>query len=202
MRDVLSRNWDVTLAVSVEEAEDALATRIYDVAIVDRRLPDGDGIRLVSQLRKSGNPTPVLMLTALDEIMDKVAGLDAGANDYLAKPFDFQEVEARLRALTRNYARPGQGVEIGSWTYFAHNGTIESPYTGRILLTEKESALLGVLVAQPDMAFTRQQLLSRVFDHGERVGTVDTYVHYIRRKTDRDLIETVRGHGYRLGTPV
>lgn len=202
MRDVLARDWNVTLVCDLASAQETLVNRIFDVAIVDRRLPDGDGIDLIRWLRQRGDATPVLMLTALGEVIDKVNGLDAGANDYLAKPFDFLEVGARLRALTRDYARPSKGRAIGSWTYFAHNDTIESPYTGRILLTEKESALLAVLAAQPDTAFTRQQLLNAVFDRGEQLGTVDTYVHYIRRKTDRDLIETVRGVGYRLGTPV
>ncbi len=202
MRDVLSRNWNVMLATDIAQAQRHLRDRIFDVAIVDRRLPDGDGIDLVSWMRERGDATPTLMLTALGEVIDKVSGLDAGANDYLAKPFDFEEVEARLRALTRNYSRPSKGIAIGSWTYFPHNDTIESPYAGRIVLTEKESALLGVLAAQPDTAFTRQQLLNAVFDRGDQAGTVDTYVHYIRRKTDRDLIQTVRGVGYRLGTPV
>lgn len=202
MRDVLSRDWDTTLVASIAMARESLTKRIYDVAIVDRRLPDGDGIELVALMRAHGDATPVLMLTALGEVLDKVNGLDAGANDYLAKPFDFQEVGARLHALTRNFAAWPTGQDIGGWTYFPHNNTIESPYTGRILLTEKESALLAVLVSQPGTAFTREQLLGAVFDRGEQLGTVDTYVHYIRRKTERDLIETVRGVGYRLGTPV
>lgn len=78
---------------------------------------------------------------------------------------------------------------------------MESPYTGRILLTEKESALLAVLASAPDTVFSRVHLLTAVFEHGEQENTVDTYVHYLRRKTDRSLVETVRGAGYRLGTP-
>lgn len=202
MANVLGRDWDVTLVDDIASATDALAKKLYDVAIVDRRLPDGDGVELVSQMRARRDATPVLMLTALGEILDKVGGLDAGANDYLAKPFDFQEVGARLRALTRNYAAPPRGIDIGSWTYIPANNSVESPYSGRILLTEKEAALLGVLAAKPDTAFTRRQLLDAVFDRGDLEGTVDTYVHYIRRKTEKDLIETVRGVGYRLGTPV
>ncbi len=202
MCDVLNRDWCTTLVTSIAAARESLTKRIYDVAIVDRRLPDGDGIDLVASMRARCDATPVLMLTALGEVLDKINGLDAGANDYLAKPFDFQEVGARLRALTRNYTAQSRGIDIGSWTYFPHNGTVESPYTGRLLLTERESALLGVLASQPGTVFNREQLLDAVFDRGEQLGTVDTYVHYIRRKTERDLIETVRGVGYRLGTPV
>ncbi|MBP1326598.1 two-component system response regulator QseB [Leucobacter exalbidus] len=201
MRDILALDWEVTLATDLAAARACAEADIFDVAVVDRRLPDGDGTEFITWLRGRGSGMPILMLTALGEIGDKVSGLDAGANDYLVKPFDFQELGARLRALTRDYSRRGEGVEIGGWTYFAHNGTIESPYTGRVVLTEKEAALLGELVKQPDTAFTRQQLLTAVFDRGEQEGTVDTYVHYIRRKTERSLIETVRGVGYRLGTP-
>lgn len=201
MRDVLGRDWDIVLVDDLAAARQQAASALFAVAIVDRRLPDGDGADFIAWLRERGDATPVLVLTALGEVHDKVAGLDAGANDYLVKPFDFAELGARLRALTHDYTRGAEGISIGSWTFFAHNDTIESPYTGRILLTEKESALLAVLAGQPDAAFSRQQLLSAVFDRGEQPGTVDTYVHYLRRKTERDLIETVRGVGYRLGTP-
>lgn len=201
-RDVLKLDWDVTLVTTLKKARLALAKNVFAVAVVDRRLPDGDGTELVAWLRRRGDRTPVLMLTALGETLDKVEGLDAGANDYLVKPFEFAELEARLRALTRDYTRRAEGIPIGGWTYYPHNGTIESPYTGRILLTEKEAALLGVLTSQPDVTFTRDQLLSAVFDKKDVAGTVDTYVHYLRKKTDRDIVETVRGVGYRLGTPV
>lgn len=201
VRDVLAENWEVDLAPTLAEARALAQARLYAVAVVDRRLPDGDGIELVSWLRERGDAVPVLMLTALGEVRHRVEGLDAGANDYLVKPFDFEELEARLRALTRDYSGRGEGVSIGSWTFFPRNATIESPYTGRIVLTRTEADLLAVLAEHPDTAFTRAHLLSAVFDHGANAGTVDTYVHYIRRKTDQDLIETVRGVGYRLGTP-
>ena len=145
--------------------------------------------------------TPLLLLTALGEVHDRVSGLDAGANDYLVKPFDFDELTARLRALIRDYSGIGASIEIGSQSICHHENSITSPYAGRVMLTEKETALLRLLAGEPSRAFTRQHLLSAVFDNGEQLGTVDTYVHYIRRKTDRDLISTVRGVGYRLGTP-
>ena len=201
MRDVLDRDWEVTLVADIAAAREQAASAVFAVGIVDRRLPDGDGTDFVAWLRARGNATPLLVLTALGEVRDRVEGLDAGANDYLVKPFDFEELGARLRALTRDYTRGTEGQAIGGWTFFPHNDAIESPYAGRILLTERESALLQVLIAQPEVAFTRKQLLSAVFDRGEQPGTVDTYVHYLRRKTEHDLIETVRGVGYRLGTP-
>ena len=125
--------------------------------------------------------------------------LDAGANDYLIKPFEFEELDARLRALTRTFG--GAGIEIGSWVFYPGTQWVESPYTGRITLTEKENALLAVLAQQPDRTFSRAQLLSAVFEHRDSESTVDTYVHYLRRKLEPDLIQTVRGEGYRLGPP-
>lgn len=201
VRDVLAMTWDVDLAVDLARARELVSSRLYSVAVVDRRLPDGDGAELVAWMRQRADATPVLMLTALGQVADKVEGLDAGANDYLVKPFDFEELEARLRALTRDYTGRGEGVPIGSWTLFPRSATIESPYSGRIVLTRAEADLLAVLTEHPDAALTRAQLLAAVFDHGESAGTVDTYVHYIRRKTEPDLIQTVRGVGYRLGTP-
>ncbi len=201
IRDVLALNWNVTLVTDLASAREATSSTIFSVAVVDRRLPDGDGTEFVTWLREQGQALPVIMLTALGEVNDRVMGLDAGANDYLVKPFDFAELNARLRALTRDYTNRDKGIEIGGWVFFPHNDTIVSPYTGRILLTEKESALLRTLASHPETAFTRQQLLTAVFDRGEQEGTVDTYVHYLRRKTERSLIETVRGIGYRLGTP-
>ena len=200
-QEVLSEHYQVTHAASAEEGLRLALARPFDVMVFDRRLPGMSGTELVERIRRAGLSTPILLLTALGTVEDRVDGLDGGANDYLVKPFEFAELEARLRALTRDYTRRAEGIPIGSWVFFPHNDTVESPYTGRILLTEKESALLGVLASQPNVAFSRDQLLSAVFDKKDVAGTVDTYVHYLRKKTDRDLVETVRGVGYRLGTP-
>ena len=201
VRDLLSLDWAVTWVATLADARAELDRRLFAVLVVDRGLPDGDGADLVRGLRESGVATPALLLTAYGEVSDRVHGLDAGANDYLVKPFEVAELQARLRALTRDYSGRGEGIAIGSWTFHPGGHTVESPYTGRVLLTEKESRLLAVLASAPDTAFTRRHLLTAVFERGEQEGTVDTYVHYVRRKTDRDLIETVRGVGYRLGTP-
>ncbi|MBF4629292.1 response regulator transcription factor [Curtobacterium flaccumfaciens] len=199
--DELGEQWTVTLCVDGESALETAAKEYFDVMVIDRRLPGIDGTTVVATLRQRRVSTPVLMLTALGEVHDRVSGLDAGANDYLVKPFDFDELTARLRALTRDYTGTGATIEIGGWAFHPDDHSITSPYTGRVMLTEKETALLRLLAGEPSRAFTRQHLLSAVFDNGEQLGTVDTYVHYIRRKTDRDLISTIRGIGYRLGTP-
>jgi DNA-binding response OmpR family regulator len=199
--EVLAADWDVDLVADAESALERAVATWYDVMVVDRRLPGMDGTELVAALRGRRIATPVLMLTALGEVRDRVSGLDAGANDYLVKPFEFEELAARLRALTRDYSGVGAGIEIGGWTFYPDDSSVHSPYAGRVMLTEKETAVLRLLASDPDRTLSRQHLLSAVFERGEQLGTVDTYVHYIRRKTDRDMITTVRGVGYRLGTP-
>jgi two-component system response regulator QseB len=199
-RDVLAISWEVTLVTTVTAAKEALKGTLVDVVVLDRRLPDGDGADLASWARAQAIPTPILMLTALGQLDERVRGLDAGANDYLLKPFEFDELEARLRALTRDYSPRGSGVPIGSWTLYPNDHSIDSPYSGRITLSAQETALLAALGQHPDTVFSREQLLDAVGSTDGRVGTIDTYVHHLRRKTDRDLIETVRGRGYRSGT--
>lgn len=199
MKDVLMQQWDVTLVDTIRSAREASTETLFAAMVIDRRLPDGDGMELVEWIRSRSDPTPMLILTALGQVADRVAGLNAGANDYLVKPFSFDELNARLRALTRDYLGCGDGIDIGSWVFFPGNMTIESPYMGRILLTEKESALLSILARNPNRVYSRTHLLHAVFEHGEQQGTVDTYVHYLRRKTERGIVETVRGFGYRLG---
>lgn len=199
MRDVLSAEWDVELVASAEAAAEEIATRHVDVMIVDRGLPGVSGEQWIRQLRSRRIETPILVLTALGELHDKVEGLDAGANDYLVKPFEFEELNARLRALTRRYDGGGPRYDIGGWEFSPEDQRIESPYEGSVLLTGTETALLAALAAEPGRTFSREELLARVFAQGESETTVETYVHYLRRKTDKDLITTVRGRGYRLG---
>ncbi len=199
MRDVLSAEWEVELVPSAEVAAEAIAARHVDVMIVDRGLPGVSGETWIRELRSRRIETPILVLTALGELHDKVEGLDAGANDYLVKPFEFEELNARLRALTRRYDGGGARYDIGGWEFSPEDQRIQSPYAGSVLLTGTETALLAALAAEPGRTFSREELLARVFAQGESETTVETYVHYLRRKTDKDLIETVRGRGYRLG---
>lgn len=200
MRDVLDEVYDVTLDNDGESGFRAATTGDFDVLIVDRRLPGIDGLTIIETLRAKGISTPMLVLTALGTIHDKVRGLDAGANDYLVKPFDFDELFARLRAIRRVYSGEGPYVRIGGWEFYPESRAIYSPYDGRAILTVRENSLLRLLATNPSRTFSREQILREVFDEGDQPGTVDTYVHYVRRKTDVDLITTVRGQGYRLGS--
>lgn len=199
MRDVLEEVYAVTLENTGTGGFETAVHGTFDVMVVDRRLPGADGLSIIEALRTRGIATPMLVLTALGTIHDTVRGLDAGANDYLVKPFEFDELFARLRAIRRVYSGEGPYVRIGSWEFYPESRAIYSPYEGRAILTVRENALLRLLAVNPSRTFTREQILGEVFDSGDQPGTVDTYVHYVRRKTDVDIITTVRGHGYRLG---
>lgn len=199
IEQVLTEVYEVT---RVEDGEAGLAAGLagdFDALVVDRRLPGLDGAEVVTALRERRVVAPILMLTALGTVRDRVDGLDAGANDYLVKPFEFDELLARLRALTRTFTGEGKEIAVGGWRFHPESRAIYSPYEGRILLTDRESALLRLLAENPLRTFSRRQILEAVFEADEQDGTVDTYVHYVRRKTDPDIISTVRGQGYRLG---
>jgi two-component system response regulator QseB len=196
---VLSEYYDVELVVDGREGLTAGMTGTFDVMVVDRRLPALDGLSVVQGLRSARIVCPILVLTALGSLSDKVDGLDAGANDYLVKPFDFEELLARLRALTRTFSAVGPMVEIDDWAFYPMDNCIYSPHIGRVLLTPRESELLALFAQNPDRTFSRREVLRVVFSSEDQPGTVDTYVHYLRHKTDKDVVLTVRGRGYRLG---
>jgi two-component system response regulator QseB len=194
-----SEGYAVEVASDGQRALHRGLTGDYDVMVVDRGLPAVEGLDLVRRLRRSGRFTPVLVLSALGEPRDRVDGLDAGAEDYLAKPFDVDELLARLRALTRRHAEraerlsiPGGSLDLGSREVTTVSGDV-------VPLSTREYDLLVRLAASPGRVFTRSELLLDVFEDAEADGVVDTYVHYLRRKLGRETINTVRGLGYRLG---
>jgi DNA-binding response OmpR family regulator len=201
MLDVLREDYAVTLVGDGDAGLEAATRGDFEAIVLDRRLPGLDGVTVVRRLRAAGVATPVLMLTALGAVGDRVEGLDAGADDYLGKPFDFAELQARLRALRRVHGAEEQVVLIGDWEFRPASRLINSPYEGRKVLTETEAHLLALLAQHPDETLSRERILREVFPAGDSVGTVDTYVHYLRRKTEKDLVTTVRGRGYRLGQP-
>ncbi|ANP74774.1 response regulator transcription factor [Cryobacterium arcticum] len=201
IKQVLTETYEVTLIADGAEGLAVGAIGDFEVMVIDRRLPSLDGLSVVDALRRKLVTTPILLLTALGTTRDKVDGLDAGANDYLVKPFEFDELFARLRAIRRVFTGEGRTLVVGGWAYYPDSRTIYSPYDGRILLTVKENDLLKLLAEAPHRTFSRQQILSAVFNTDDTAGTVDTYVHYLRRKTEIDIVLTVRGQGYRLGQP-
>ena len=174
-------------------------TRSYEVIVLDRGLPAIEGLDLLGRLRAKGVRTPALVLSALGNPADRVAGLDAGAEDYLSKPFDIDELLARLRVLRRRTYERVDAHQVPGGVLDLDSRQVERVAGESVGLSERESALLAVLAARPRRVFSRDELLDRVFPDVTDEGVVDTYVYYLRRKLGRSLITTVRGSGYRLG---
>jgi len=204
-RGLTERGDVVTVVGTGEEAVAAgLEDREYDVILLDVRLPDMEGFDVCRRLRRSRVWTPVLMLTARNAVADRITGLDSGADDYLGKPFAFDELLARMRALARRgpVARPSV-LEVGDLrldpaSRQVWRGDVE------IELSARELALLEALMRRPEQALSRDQLLAHAWGvvHDTSSNVVDVYVRYLREKIDRpfgaDSLRTVRGIGYRL----
>jgi two-component system, OmpR family, response regulator QseB len=189
----------VTLALDGQQGLHLGLTRRWDLIVLDRGLPAIEGVDLLSRLRSRGVRAPVLMLTARGTVADRVQGLDAGANDYLVKPFDVEELLARLRALLRRPVEQAEELPLGERTLLIEADRVVGGGFPDIQLSPRESALLLTLAGRPSRVFTRDELLTAVFDGAETRGSVDTYVHYLRRKLGREAVRTVHGVGYRMG---
>lgn len=174
-------------------------TRPYDVIVIDRLLPALDGLNLLERLRAHAVHARALMLTALGTVDDRVAGLDAGADDYLIKPFDLDELSARIRALCRRTSDDADMLRIGCGLLDVAVHDAVLPNGARVPLSPREFELLRVLATRPNRVFSRSELRRRVFDEAAASSIVDTYVYYLRRKLSRSVIRTVHGVGYRLG---
>ncbi|HCZ17471.1 MAG TPA: DNA-binding response regulator [Candidatus Accumulibacter sp.] len=181
----------------------ALLDHDYHACILDLGLPRRDGLSVLKDLRRNGKQLPVLILTARDTSADKIAGLDAGADDYLTKPFDLLELQARLRALLR---RAGGAAA----PTLAHAGVVLDPASKQVSrngqpvsLSAREYTLLHDLLRHKAHIRSRSQLEESLYSWGEETGsnTVEVYIHNLRRKLGADFIHTVRGLGYRLGDP-
>jgi two-component system response regulator QseB len=181
-----------------EAAELALATGVYDLMLLDLGLPRKGGLEVLRQLRARGNDLPVLAVTARDAVPDRIAGLDAGADDYVVKPFDLDELAARIRAVMRR--RAGRTESILRHGEVAFNpATREVTRGGRpVSLSARELALLEALLDRPGAVLSRAQLEEKVYGWAEEVesNTVEVYIHSLRKKLGADLIRNVRGVGY------
>lgn len=205
-RGLMADGMTVDVAHEGEEALWRAASTRYDAVVMDVMLPGLDGVETCRRLRREGVWSPVLLLTARDGIDDRVAGLDAGADDYLVKPFAFPELTARLRALARRgrIERPTvlrvADLELDPATQRVTRDGVE------IELSQKEYALLYALMREPGTVLDRYALLERAWGDGyeNRSNVIDVYISYLRQKIDKpfagNLIETVRGAGYRLRT--
>jgi len=175
-------------------------TRPYAAMVIDRGLPAVDGLDLIGRLRRQDIATPVLVLTAYGALADRVAGLDAGAEDYLVKPFEVEELLARVRALLRRNRPVADLIRLGSGHLDVEVRAVRLADGSEVALSDREMALLETLARRPGRIFSRDELQERVFPTAEAASIVDTYVHYLRRKLGNDVVRTVRGLGYRAGT--
>jgi two-component system response regulator QseB len=186
-----------------QAAELALANGVYELVLLDLGLPRKGGLDVLSGLRARGNAVPVLILTARDAVPDRVKGLDRGADDYLVKPFDLDELAARVRALLRRRAgRAEPLITHGNLTL--NPATREASLAGKPLaLSAREFALLEALLDRPGAILSRAQLEERVYGWGEEVesNTVEVYVHLLRKKLGTRFIRNVRGVGYTIPRP-
>lgn len=185
-----------------EEADAAMATARYSAVILDIMLPDGSGLDLLRKLRSRRDTTPVLLLTARDSVGDKVSGLDSGADDYLAKPFDLDELAARLRAIARREGgRASPTLTHGS--IVLSPAELTATVAGKpINLSRREFAILSALMERPDQVRSRAELEERLYGWQEDIesNAVEVHIHNLRTKIGKDAIQTLRGVGYRMGT--
>lgn len=192
------------LASSIEDARDFCAVQRYDAMVLDINLPDGSGLGLLRDLRAAADRTPVLMLTALSEVDDRVKALDQGADDYLSKPFDQRELEARLRALIRREAdRKEEQITLGPLVYAPKDRSAQ--IEGRQLdLTRREAALLDTLIRHQGQVLSKTRLYDSLYgfdDADVGVNAIELYVARLRKKFSGTgvNITTQRGVGYRIG---
>src|SRR5262245_51859322 len=182
------------------EAELAIANGVYDVALLDLGLPRRDGLELLQALRRAKNELPILVITARDSVPDRVAGLDSGADDYLVKPFDLDELVARTRAVIRR--RAGRGlpeISYGPLTLDPVKRRVR--FQGaEVELSAREFAVLEALMREPGAVVSRERLEDAVYGWGEEVGSnsIEVHLHHLRRKLQPELIRNVRGVGYRI----
>lgn len=183
--------------------ERALQNGVYDLLLLDLGIPRKDGIGVLSSLRQQGNAIPVLILTARDAVADRVNGLNAGADDYVVKPFDLEELTARIHALLRRQAGRAEAV-------IRHDNLTLNPVTHEVLLDQqpvtlsaREFALLQAFLDRPGVVLSIPQLEEKMYGWQEEVGsnTVEVYIHALRKKLGADLIKNVRGVGYMVARP-
>lgn len=184
-----------------EDARAALATQNYDAMVLDLMLPDGSGHDILSELRRAKNDLPVILLTARDQVSDRINGLDQGADDYVGKPFDLDELAARIRAVSRRAA--GRAAATLKWDNAELDPAQMTVTKGGIPinLTRREFAILRTLMERPNTPQSKAKLEEALYGWQEEVesNAVEVHIHHLRNKLGSQFIKTVRGIGYRLG---
>ncbi|NLJ12950.1 response regulator transcription factor [Denitrificimonas caeni] len=191
----------VDWAQNLSFAEACINTTSYNLILLDLMLPDGHGLDFLKKLRAAGASTPVIILTALDQVSDRIAGLNAGADDYLIKPFDLSELSARVAAVARRYSgNPNPLLQLGDLAIDLSTHSISRDGVA-LELTAREWALFESFLQRPGMLLSQAQLEDRLYQFGAEIESniIEVYISRLRKKLGRDAIVTVRGMGYRLG---
>lgn len=187
----------------LDDAGTALKSSPFDLMLLDLMLPDGRGVPFLKDIRAKGDVTPVIILTALDQVSDRIAGLTAGADDYLAKPFDLDELSARIGSVSRRYAgNPNPLITLGDIEVDIAAKQISK--AGKpVVLTSREWAIFEVLLQRPNQIVTKTQLEEALYSFDDSIGsnTIEVHVSHLRKKLGKEVIVTARGLGYRLGQP-
>ena len=200
-------SYAVDLAFTGDEGFDLASTEEYDLIVLDIMLPGIDGVTICRKLRAAGKHTPILMLTAKGQIADKVSGLDAGADDYITKPFAFEELLARIRALSRR-PQNSLGSVLSLEDLSLNTLTFEVKRAEKLIqLSSREFALLEYFLRHPNRIVSKEAIMNNVWDYEADIlpNTIEVYIGYLRAKIDKPfnekprLIHTIRGFGYRLG---
>jgi two-component system, OmpR family, response regulator len=184
----------------LEPTEHAVLTVSYDALLLDLHLPDGRGLEFLRRIRRRGDHLPVIILTARDLVSDRIEGLKAGADDYVVKPFDLDEVTARLDAVSRRYVgRLTSVLRVGS-VELEHESKAARVHGQAVELSAREWAVIDVLARRPSSIVSKEQIEDALYAFGEEIesNTIEVYISRIRRKLGRDFIRTIRGLGYRL----
>lgn len=184
----------------LDAADSALAVAAYDLILLDLMLPDGKGVSFLRRLRSRGQRLPVIIMTALDQVSDRIEGLNAGADDYLVKPFDLAELSARIGSVARRYnGNPNPVITLGPLSIDLAARTVR--VAGQpVSLTAREWVLFEAFISRPGQLFSKAQLEDKLyaFDTGVESNTIEVHISRLRKKLGADIIETERGLGYRL----
>lgn len=185
----------------LDQAVTSAQSTVYDLVLLDLALPDGHGLDFLRKRRAAGDTTPVIILTAKDQISDRIAGLNAGADDYLVKPFDLSELSARVAAVARRYSgNPNPHIQLGELCINRADRTIQRAGIP-VDLTAREWAVFEAFIQRPGALLSKAQLEERLYEFGAEIesNTIEVYVSRLRKKLGFHVVETVRGVGYRLG---
>jgi two-component system, OmpR family, response regulator QseB len=190
----------VDWVVDGQVASQSLSNGVYDLAVLDLGLPRRDGMNVLTTLRGMKNSIPVLITSARDTVQDRIAGLEAGADDYLLKPFDLDELVARVRALVRRHAGSGSpSLCIGNLVLDPMRKLVTQNGT-EVTLSAKEFAVLEALMQRPGLVLSREKLEESIYGWGDEIGSnaVEVYLHHLRKKLGTSVIKNIRGVGYRV----